>query len=31
MKIELLSGACGAEIAGLDLRNTSESNLKIII
>jgi taurine dioxygenase len=30
MDIELLSGACGAEIAGLDLRDTSEHNIKII-
>ena len=30
MKIELLSGACGAEISGMDLRDTSENNIKII-
>ena len=30
MKVELLSGACGAEIAGIDLRDTSECNIKTI-
>ena len=30
MELELLSGACGAEIAGIDLRNTSDDNIKII-
>ena len=30
MKIELLSGACGAEIEGIDLRDTSVGNIKII-
>ena len=30
MEIELLSGACGAEIAGIDLRDTSDGNIKII-
>ena len=30
MDIELLSGTCGAEIAGIDLRDTSEDNIKII-
>ena len=28
MKIELLSGACGAEITGMDLKDTSLSNIK---
>ena len=30
MNIKLLSGACGAEIEGVDLKNTSNSNIKII-
>ena len=30
MEIELLSGACGAEIAGINLRDTSNDNIKII-
>ena len=30
MEIELLSGACGAEISGIDLRDTADSNIKII-
>ena len=30
MEIELLSGACGAEIAGINLRDTSDGNIKII-
>ena len=30
MEIELLSGACGAEISGVDLRDTSEKNINII-
>ena len=30
MNIELLSGACGAEIKGIDLKNTSKNNIKII-
>tara|TARA_Y100000590_G_scaffold221276_1_gene250409 strand:+ start:565 stop:1395 length:831 start_codon:yes stop_codon:yes gene_type:complete len=30
MKIELLSGACGAEIEGIDLRDTSKENIKLI-
>ena len=30
MDIELLSGACGAEILGIDLRDTSDGNIKII-
>ena len=30
MDVELLSGACGAEISGIDLRDTSSSNLKVI-
>ena len=30
MDVELLSGACGAEIAGIDLRDTSDDNIKII-
>ena len=30
MELELLSGACGAEIAGIDLRITSDDNIKII-
>ena len=30
MKVELLSGACGAEIKGINLNNTSEKNIKII-
>ena len=28
MDVELLSGACGAEIAGIDLRDTSDDNIK---
>ena len=27
MKVELLSGACGAEITGIDLRDTSKKNI----
>ena len=30
MQIELLSGACGAEIAGIDLCDTAEGNIQII-
>lgn len=30
MKVDLLSGACGAEITGIDLRDTSDGNIKII-
>ena len=30
MKIELLSGACGAEISDIDLRDTSKKNIKDI-
>ena len=30
MEIELLSGACGAEIEGLNLKDTSDENIKII-
>ena len=30
MEIELLSGACGAEITGIDLHDTSKANIKII-
>ena len=30
MKVELLSGALGAEITGINLRDTSENNIKII-
>ena len=30
MEIELLSGACGAEIAGIDLRDTSDGNINTI-
>ena len=30
MKVELLSGALGAEITGIDLRDTSDNNFKII-
>ena len=30
MKIEMLSGACGAEITGIDLRNISEKNINSI-
>ena len=30
MNIELSSGACGAEIEGLDLKNTSEKNIEVI-
>ena len=30
MEIELLSGACGAEITGIDLKDTSNKNVKII-
>ena len=30
MDIELLSGACGAEITGIDLRDTSDGNIKTI-
>ena len=30
MNIELLSGACGAEIQGIDLKNTSKNNIEII-
>ena len=30
MKVELLSGALGAEITGIDLRDISDNNFKII-
>tara|TARA_Y100000590_G_scaffold418600_1_gene519540 strand:- start:218 stop:1048 length:831 start_codon:yes stop_codon:yes gene_type:complete len=30
MKIQLLSGALGAEISGIDLKNTSEKNISVI-
>ena len=30
MKVELLSGALGAEITGINLRDTSDNNIKII-
>ena len=30
MNIELSSGACGAEIEGLDLKNSSEKNIEVI-
>jgi len=30
MRVDLLSGACGAEITGIDLRDTSDGNIKII-
>ena len=30
MDIKLLSGALGAEINGIDLRNSSEENFKVI-
>ena len=30
MKVELLSGACGAEIADIDLRDTSDDNINIV-
>ena len=30
MDVELLSGACGAEIIGINLRDTSDDNIKII-
>jgi len=30
MKVELLSGACGAEITGIDLRDTSKKNINDI-
>jgi len=30
MKVELLSGACGAEISGISLKDTSKNNIKII-
>ena len=30
MEVELLSGACGAEIVGIDLRNTSDDNINIV-
>ena len=30
MNIELLSGACGAEINGINLKDTSDSNIQII-
>ena len=30
MDVELLSGACGAEIIGINLRDTSDGNIKII-
>ena len=30
MEVELLSGACGAEITGIDLRNTSDDNINTI-
>ena len=30
MKVELLSGALGAEIKGINLRDTSDNNIKII-
>ena len=30
MKIELLSGACGAEVKGINLKDTSSRNIEII-
>ena len=30
MKIEMLSGACGAEIEGINLNDTSDENIFII-
>ena len=30
MEVSLVSGACGAEIKGVDLKDTSLSNIKII-
>ena len=30
MEIKLLSGACGAEIQGINLDDTSEKNIKVI-
>ena len=30
MKLDLLSGACGAEINGINLKDISSSNIKII-
>ena len=30
MEVSLVSGACGAEIKGIDLKDTSQSNIKII-
>ena len=30
MEIDLLSGACGAEIAGIDLCDTSDGNINIV-
>ena len=30
MEVSLVSGACGAEIKGVDLKDTSQSNIKII-
>ena len=30
MDIELLSGACGAEIEGINLCDTSDNNIKVI-
>ncbi len=30
MEVQLLSGACGAEIRGIDLRDTSNDNIKNI-
>ena len=31
MNINLLSGACGAEIEGINLKNISEENIKITL
>ena len=30
MKVNLVSGACGAEIEGIDLKDTSDSNIETI-
>ena len=30
MNIELLSGACGAEIKGINLKDTSDNNIELI-
>ena len=30
MDVELLSGSCGTEILSIDLRNTSDDNVKIV-